>query len=226
MNRVASLLAIAPALALGCTNAPAILPRAIVDVDVRPSFLPTITAGSCAFGPGSDLVSVGCAGTASRCTDNDDGSFLAVAHGARAAGDGTPDGRGGEVHVYCAVTRVGTAFDIRLSALRYDAEKPTEKLEQLTIEGRVDPAATEDQQVTVSAFKRGTAAFVTNPPGLATGSHTGLGCVISCPEATYMHIAPGRIWARVSCPDAYIPGSDPVRMCDVSGTFRFENCTD
>ena len=115
MKRIACLLVTAPLAALGCTDAPIVLPRAIVDIDVSPS----ATVGSCGFVT-SDLVSIGCAGTGSRCSGNAEGRYLPVTHGSTIDSDGTPSDRGIEVHVYCTIVSTANAFDVKVSALRVD----------------------------------------------------------------------------------------------------------
>jgi hypothetical protein len=206
MKRLACLLVTAPLAALGCTDAPIVLPRAIVDVDVGPS----ATVGSCGFVT-SDLVSIGCAGTGSRCSGNQEGRYLPVTHGNAIDSDGAPSDRGIEVHVYCSIISTSNAFDVKLSALRVDPQNPTRNTEKVTIYGTIAPTR-DAQPVTVTASNASLAGF-------RNGSQ---GCTMSFPDQA-MGIASGRLWARIDCPNAVIP-SQESRECAVGGIVRFENC--
>jgi hypothetical protein len=206
MKRIACLLVTAPLAALGCTDAPIVLPRAIVDIDVSPS----ATVGSCGFVT-SDLVSIGCAGTGSRCSGNTEGRYLPVTHGSAIDSDGTPSDRGIEVHVYCTIVSTANAFDVKVSALRVDPQNPARNTEKITIYGTIAQSR-EAQPVTVTANNASLAGF-------RNGSQ---GCTMSFPDQA-MGIASGRLWARIDCPNAVIPTQES-RECALSGTVRFENC--
>jgi hypothetical protein len=209
MKRIACLLVTVPLAALGCTDAPIVLPRAIVDVDVGPS----ATVGSCGFVT-SDLVSIGCAGSASKCSGNQDGRYLPVSHGSAIDSDGAPAERGVEVHVYCSIVSTANAFDVKLSALRVDPNKPTQNTEKITIYGTITPTR-DPQPVTVIASNATLAGFRNGAQG----------CTLSFPnpDPRIMGIASGRISARIDCPDAVIPTQES-RTCTVGGLIRFENC--
>jgi hypothetical protein len=206
MKRIATVFVAVPLAALGCTDDAIVLPRAIVDVDIGPS----ATVGSCGFVT-SDLVSIGCAGTASKCSSNADGRYLPVTHGSAIDSDGKPAESGIEVHVYCTIVSTANAFDVKVSALRVDPRNPTRNTEKITIYGTIAPTR-DPQPVTVTASNDGFAGF-------RNGSQ---GCTLSFPEAQ-MGIASGRLWARVDCPNAVIPTQES-RQCTLGGIVRFENC--
>jgi hypothetical protein len=208
MKRLAHLLVFAPLAAFGCTDAPIVLPRAIVDVDVTP-----MTSDPTRCQPAAnDLVTIGCAGRASRCAGNDaDGLFLPVTHGSAISNDGRPNDTGIEVHVYCTIVSTANAFDVKVSALRVDPNNPARNTQKLTLYGVIAPSRT-PQPVTVKASNTNIASFNNGEKG----------CTISFPNEE-MGIASGRLWARLDCPDAIIPTQEP-RACNVSGIIRFENC--
>lgn len=209
MKRLAALIFAAPLLAVGCTDAAIVLPRAIADINVGPSQRTGVPSGACGFD--EDAVAIGCASSSSKCAGAREGLYLPVAHGGAIDSDGTPATSGTEVHVYCSVVSSGSKFDVKLSTLRVDAQNPNRNTQKVTIYGTLVPSR-DPQPVIVTVSSTNTASFTAGESG----------CTISFPDAS-MGVASGRIWGVVDCPDAVIP-SQPSRICRVGGVVRFENC--
>jgi hypothetical protein len=209
MKRLAAPLFAAAVFAVGCTDAPIVLPRAIADIRVGPSQRSGVPSGACGFD--ETAVSIGCAGASSKCAGAREGLYLPVAHGSAIEADGKPASTGDEVHVYCSVVSSGSLFDVKLSVLRVDPKNPNRNTQKVTIYGTLAPTR-EAQSVIVTTSSTTTASFAKGESG----------CTISFPEGS-MGVASGRIWGVVDCPDAVVP-TQPDRICRVGGIVRFENC--
>ncbi len=209
MTRLAAPLFVAALVAVGCTDAAVVLPRAIADINVGPSQRAGVPSGACGFD--EDAVAIGCASATSKCAGAREGLYLPVAHGGAVDGDGTPSTSGTEVHVYCSVASAGSKYEVKLSTLRVDPQNPNRNTQKITIYGTLEPSR-ESQPVVVTVSSSNTASFTAGESG----------CTLSFPDPT-MGVASGRIWGVVDCPDAVIP-TQPSRICRVGGTVRFENC--
>jgi hypothetical protein len=126
----------------------------------------------------------------------------------------------GTAHVTCSVTpSAGGTFKLQLSAASSAPMGGT-----MTIVGQVDPK---------SGGQNLTATFVGSINGSANGDYSSMACTVTY---TYMNgvvplneppVAPGRVWAHISCLDAQRPDVMNMGMpltCDAEGDFVFENC--